>query len=81
MCDLKTLINSLGLLLTIIGVYVLFINSPLNISEIGGGGASTDVNAIKMQTQRASRLMKFSIYTVLAGTVLQLVSNFIPSRS
>jgi hypothetical protein len=81
MCDLKTLINSLGLLLTIIGVYVLFINSPLNISEIDGGDASTDFNAIKLHTQRANRLMKFRVYTVLAGTVLQLVSNFIPSRS
>jgi hypothetical protein len=80
MCDFKTIINSLGLVLTIIGVYVLYINSPLNISEIDGGDASTDFNAIKLQTQRANHLMKIGVYTVLAGTVLQLVSNFIPPR-
>jgi hypothetical protein len=80
MCDLKTILNSVGLLLTIIGVYVVYRNSPINTSVIDGGGPFTDFNAIKSQKRRANHFMRIGVYVVLAGTVFQLVSNFIPSR-
>ncbi len=74
---LKVWINSLGLVLTLIGVVVSFKNSPLNEWKIDGGGPETDFNTERFETKRKNRIMKTGIYIVLLGTVIQLVSNFL----
>lgn len=79
MGDLKIAINSVGLIMTIVGVYSVYHNSPLNMSGIDGGNASTDFKAIKRQTSTRNVRLKMSVYVVIAGTILQLVSNFIAS--
>jgi hypothetical protein len=79
--DLKTSLNSLGILLTLVGVYVVYINSPINESVVGGGGADTDFNEIERLTTQKNKRMKVGVFVVLAGSVLQLISNYLPSGS
>jgi hypothetical protein len=79
--DLKTSINSVGLVLSMTGVYIVYANSPLNESVISGGGASTDFVKIERETKRKNVLMRTGIYLVLGGTFLQLASNYLPSGS
>jgi len=76
---LKTAINSLGIFLTMIGVFVVYKNSPLNVSVVGGGNAGTDFGERKQE--RKNQLAKLGVRLVLAGSFAQLVSNFIPSCS
>lgn len=76
--DCKTILNSIGLLLTIIGVYIVYINSPINIDTIDGGDASTDSFEINRITNKRNNLLKRGVYIVICGTIVQLVSNFIP---
>ena len=78
MNDLKTTINSLGIFLTIIGVGMVYRYSPLNESAVEGGAAGTD---FERKPKRRNRLLMLGVGLVLLGSVLQLVSNFIPSGS
>jgi hypothetical protein len=79
MFDLKTSLNSAGLVLTLVGVYVVYVNSPLNEHVIDDGNASTDDGKIAHRMRWRNRLMKYGVYTVLAGSVLQLASNYAPA--
>jgi hypothetical protein len=79
MLDIKTSINSLGLLLTLLGAYVVYANSPLNEYAVDGGAPDTDFNKIKLAAARKNSRMRYGVYAVLAGTLLQLVSNFVPT--
>ena len=81
MFDLKTSFNSLGLALTLIGAFVAYRNSPLNEHTIDGGSAATDFNALQVATTRKNSLVKYGIYAVLAGTLLQIASNYIPTHA
>ena len=80
MFDLKTTVNSIGILLTFIGVYVLYRYSPLNEIVIDGGDASTDIDEIERCTATKNGRMRVGVSVVLFGIVLQLVSNYVPSR-
>ena len=80
MADLKTATNSIGLLLTLAGVWVAYRNSPVNFWQIDGGRADTDFAQIAKQTERKNRLIAVGIRLVIAGTLLQLLSNFIPAE-
>ena len=79
--DLRTAINSLGILLTIIGVVMVYRYSPLNESVVDGGGADTDFGAIERKQKCRNQLLKLGVYLVLGGSFVQLVSNFLPSGS
>lgn len=80
MFDLKTSLNSLGIVLTLVGVYVVYLNSPLNEHAIDGGSADTDFDKMRRQAQRRNLLMRCGVYTVLVGSLLQLTSNYIPAE-
>jgi len=80
MHDLKTAINSVGLLVSIIGVYLVYRFSPLNFDTIDGGAPDTDFDAIRRETSRRNRLVRVGAYMVLGGTFLQLGSNFLSSK-
>jgi len=80
MSDLKTTLNSFGLLLTMVGIYVVYHYSPLNFSEIDGGDASTDDAKEKRAVAHRNRLLRVGVYVVIAGSLLQFVSNFIPAN-
>ena len=80
MNDFKTIINSIGLILNIVGVYVVYVYSPINIDEIDGGDASTDYDQLARETHRRNRLLRLGVYIVIGGSVLQLASNFISSK-
>jgi hypothetical protein len=79
--DLKTAINSLGILLTMIGIVMVYLYSPLNESVVDGGGAGTDFGAIERKQKCRNQLLRLGVYLVLMGSAAQSVSNFIPSGS
>ena len=75
--NLKTFLNSLGLILTMAGVYLVFINSPVNEHTIDGGNAFTDSHKLIKETVVKNKRIKYGIYIILFGTTFQLVSNYI----
>ncbi|MCL6619302.1 MAG: hypothetical protein K6T33_05880 [Thermomonas hydrothermalis] len=79
MADWKVIANSVGIVLTMIGVYMIYANSPINNHVIDGGDFDTDFAAIERTTKRRNKLMTVGVYIVLGGSLLQLASNFIPS--
>lgn len=81
MIDVKIIVNSVGVGLTMLGVYMIYINSPINHTIISGGGADTDWAAIERKANLRNTLIKVGVYLVLLGSATQLVSNFVPSGS
>jgi len=81
MIDVKTIVNSVGVGLTMLGVYMIYINSPINYTIISGGGPDTDWAAIERKANLRNTLIKVGVYLVLLGSATQLVSNFVPSGS
>jgi hypothetical protein len=80
MGDLKTIINSLGILLTMFGVYTIYINSPINYTVIDGGGAySPPWQEVERKANRRNTLLRLGVYLVLGGSFAQFISNFIPA--
>ena len=77
--DCKTILNSIGILLTIIGIYILYVNSPINIDTIDGGDASTDFYENDRITNKRNTWLKRAVFIVIFGSFIQLVSNFIPN--
>ncbi len=75
---IKIVVNSGGLLATIVGVYMVYYFSPINIHTIDGGDAFTDFEKIKEETNRRNSLLRVGVFVVIGGTILQLISNFIP---
>ena len=80
MIDLKTGVNAVGILLSIIGVVVVYVNSPLNVSAIDGGDASTDFNQLEKRTLKRNHGMRIGVWVIILGSLLQLISNFIPEN-
>ena len=78
MFDLKTTVNTVGIILTLVGVYAVYYYSPINSCKIDGGNASTDFEKIERYTDRRNLLLKCGVYVVMVGTFFQLVSNYIP---
>ena len=77
--DCKLIINSIGLIFTIIGIYIIYIYSPLNFDNIDGGDAFSDYNKINEQTFKRNTRLKWGVYIVMFGSIVQLFSNFINS--
>jgi hypothetical protein len=80
MIDLKTGLNAFGIFLSALGVWIVYVNSPLNFSSIDGGDASTDSDAIEKSTIKRNHYMRVGVWFVISGSLLQLISNFIPVR-
>ena len=81
MFDIKTAVNSLGLVLTFIGTLLVYLNSPLNEHSINGGSASTNFDEVQADAKRKNILMRYGVFAVLFGTLLQLCSNYWPSAA
>ena len=80
MIDLKTGLNAFGIFLSGLGVWIVYKNSPLNFSTIDGGDASNDFHAIEKNTIKRNQFMRVGVWVIISGTLLQLISNFIPTR-
>jgi ClpP class serine protease len=78
--DAKTMVNSIGIVLNIVGVYMVYVNSPINFYEIDGGEFDDDSSKYRVETERKNRLLRVGVFVVIVGSVIQLVSNFIPSN-
>lgn len=75
---MKTIVNSLGLILTVVGVYGVYCSSPINEDIIDGGRADDDRDKQEKETSRKNLFLKRSVWIIVVGTLLQLLSNFIP---
>jgi uncharacterized membrane protein len=76
-CDFKTTLNIVGLVLTMIGVYIIFINSPVNEHTIDGGTTEDNHQDFQRETAQKNKHMKYGVYIVILGTMLQLTSNYV----
>lgn len=77
--DAKAFINSIGISLTILGVYMVYINSPINNTVIDGGDANTDWSAVERRANRRNILLRTGVYIIIGGSLIQLISNFLTS--
>lgn len=78
MITIKTALNSLGIILTMIGVWSLWKTSPVNFTVIDAGGAGSNFKEINKKRRRKNRIMDSSAIMILVGSGLQLISNFLP---
>jgi len=44
-----------------------------------GGDVSTDFHAIEKKTIKRNQFMRVGVWVIISGTLLQLISNFIPA--
>jgi hypothetical protein len=79
--DPRTALNSFGVLLTMVGVYLVYRNSPLNDAVIDGGTPGTDFGVEAKRTVTRNRTMTVGVYLVLFGSLVQLVSNLLVSTA
>lgn len=77
MMTLKVIVNSIGILLSIISVYIVFVNSPLNFTTVDGGNAATDWNKIELGIKRKNIWVRIGVYGIMVSSVIQLISNFL----
>lgn len=73
---IKVTVNSIGIIMTIIGVWSLWKTSPTNVSVIDSSIQGWIKN--KGKAPYKNRIMNWSVIFILLGSFLQLVSNFIP---
>jgi hypothetical protein len=73
----KLIINSIGILLNIIGAYLVFVNSPLKFSVIDARGPAIGWDAHDKKIKHENNMVKIGVYTLIAGSIMQLISNFI----
>jgi hypothetical protein len=71
-------LSSAGILVTMLGVYIVYANSPINFTVIDGGHPGDDWAGIERAAARRNILIRIGVYVVLLGSFLQLVSNFAP---
>lgn len=77
--DIKTIINSIGLLITIIGVWMVYKGSPIHYDIISGGDDSTNWKEVSDTNEKENNRVKNGVRLIIIGTAFQLISNFIPS--
>lgn len=62
-----------------VGVYIVYANSPINAQIIDGGTFNTNFAAEAHAMKQRNDLMQIGVYIVLVGSLLQLGSNFLPA--
>lgn len=72
-----SILNSIGLLFTIIGVYIVYKNSPINYNAIDAHISGRDYDNLMRRTNIGNNWLRRGVCMVIFGTTLQLVSNFI----
>lgn len=76
--NFKVVINSIGILLNIIGALILLLKSPLHYDVIDAGGAIDNWSKTTRNTFNKNMWIKIGGYTIIGGSGLQLISNFLP---
>lgn len=73
--DISTIINSIGLLLDIIGVLIIYKNSP--IVKAGTYFYEREhVEKMKIDAAKKNKLVRKGTFILFIGFIIQLVSNF-----
>jgi hypothetical protein len=79
--DVKTTVNSIGIILNIIGVWCVLKYSPINEHTIDGGEFDDDPSANKNKVLDRNKKLRDSVVVVIIGSFLQLCSNYIMTAS
>ncbi len=79
--DLKTSINSIGIILNIVGAGMLYYYSPLNEHTIDGGNFEDDCKKLEEETNKKNKMMKIGVVIAIVGSLMQLASNVIPPNT
>lgn len=74
--DLGTKLLLVSFSLNILGVIILFLNSPINKSRIDGGTASTDWKAIERVNKRRNVLMYIGLFLIVGAALIQFYCVF-----
>lgn len=74
--DLGTKLLLTSLILNILGIIILFFNSPQNKWRIDGGTPSTDWKAIEKATKRRNILMYVGLFLILGAALIQFYCIF-----
>ena len=77
MCNISNYSNIIGNALAILGVSIVYYNSPLNISDLDCGSASTDFEAISKETQKKNMRMRIGVFLVILGSLTQILGSLI----
>lgn len=75
--ETNIIINSIGIVFTIIGATIMYLNSPINNSVSDGGNAFTDFDKIDKADKLRNRRLKNGLGFIVLGSILQLISNFV----
>lgn len=74
---MANVLNLIGLLLNLLGVWCLYKNSPLNLRVIDKGlSVEIEVEDVVTSNQK-NKKMKHCVYAILIGTFLQLISQLL----
>lgn len=78
-CEPQILISNFGIALTMLGVYLVYKNSPINENVVDGGTfgdeLSPPVGLQEAITRRKNQKMRRGVFIVLIGSGLQIVST------
>jgi len=75
----KEHVSSLGIAISIAGVVLVYLYSPLNESVIDGGDFSTDTDALVRAANSKNKWMRCGVCCVVCGSLIQAVANYIPA--
>jgi|JI10StandDraft_1071094.scaffolds.fasta_scaffold397556_1 hypothetical protein len=70
-------LNTLGIVLNIVGVILVYYNSPLNESVVDGGRADTDFDIERRLAILRNRWARAGVIIVLLGSCVQILSNYL----
>ncbi|WP_236676852.1 hypothetical protein [Aquariibacter lacus] len=78
--NLAKILNLVGIALNLIGVVVLYLASPLNVSVVDGG--DLDAPAAKNFEEHAAvkknnRRMTWAVFLIIQGCIFQFVGNLL----
>lgn len=79
--DPRIIVSNLGISLSMLGVWIVYLNSPINAHVIDGGvfdeEAESQANSQETITRRKNRNMTRGVFIVLVGSGLQILSSAI----
>lgn len=70
-------LNILGVLLSMIGVWIVYKNSPINFDMIDGGGANLDFEKKSIKSARMNKNIRKGVIVILVGSFLQICSTIL----
>lgn len=71
------IINSIGLIIDMIGALIIFVCSPSNFISFDGGNMDGTPTKTELDKIRKERWLRRGLLTMVLGFIFQLASNFL----